>query len=194
MRKCGKCGAVISDREDVCPYCGADYVEPAAEETVESRPGETAFQETPVNRHPMKWHNFLMVTMIIGAVLTIINGITSISGMAYTSQGLDASQVYSYYPGLRSTDLLYGFAAICIGVFQLYVRNQLHAFRQNAPGKLKILYIVSLAADIIDLDTVSSMLKVSAFDTSSLAMMGSTIASFIINTIYYSKRSDLFVN
>ena len=85
-------------------------------------------------------------------------------------------------------------APICIGVFELYVRNQLNRFRRNAPLMLRILYISSLAYNVIYLQTVSSVLKVNAFDSSSLLMIGSTAASFIINTIYYSRRSDLFVN
>ena len=195
MRKCGKCGAFISDREDVCPYCGADYQEPAeTAENGETRTDEPYATGKPAAEHPMKWHKFLMVTMIIGAVLTAMNGLSAISGMAYTNQGLDVNAVYSAYPGMRSTDMLFGFAAICIGVYQLYVRNQLNRFRRNAPDKLKVLYIASLAYNVIYLYIVSTMLNVNAFDISSLGMIGSTVASFIINTIYYSRRADLFVN
>ncbi len=195
MRKCGKCGAVISDREDVCPYCGADYEEPApGAENPENQTWEPYTAGETAAEHPMKWHKFLMVTMIIGAVLTAMNGISLLSGTAYTSQGLDVNSVYNAYPGMKSMDMLFGFGAICIGVFEFYVRNQLNRFRRNALSRLKILYIASLAYDVIYLYTVSSILNVNAFDISSLGMIGSTVASFIINTIYYSKRSDLFVN
>lgn len=195
MRKCGKCGAFISDREDVCPYCGADYEEPAAiPEEQESQTWEPGTAGKPAGEHPMKWHKFLMITMIIGAVLTAMNGLGAISGTAYTSLGLNADEIYNAYPGVKSMDMLFGFAAICIGVFELYVRNQLNRFRRNAPLMLRILYISSLAYNVIYLQTVSSVLKVNAFDSSSLLMIGSTAASFIINTIYYSRRSDLFVN
>ena len=196
MRRCGKCGAAISDLEDICPYCGAEYREGEAPAAPDIHPlPEGTAAESGAGSLPMKWHKFQMVTMIIGAVMTMINGIGTMSGTSYTSLGLSAQEIYSRYPGLKTIDLLFGAGAIIIGVYQLYVRNQLNAFRRNAPGRLKILYIAAIAFNALNMLAVSSVLKTDSLDTHTFFLSClSTVAALVINHIYYSKRSGMFVN
>ena len=186
MKNCLNCGAEMNDRERYCPHCGTKC------ETV----SETAegIQGVQSEKYPMKWHHFLMVIMILRGILTVSNGIIALAGSEYMGQGLTAEQVYHRFPGLKSADMLYGLAMIALGVFQFVVRSRLNQFRANGPGMLKGWYIASLAVNVIYLLSVSSVLKVNTFNASSVGTLAGTVLFLIINSVYYSRRSELFVN
>ena len=135
-----------------------------------------------------------MAMMMAGGVLTIIYGAGIILGTAYKRDGLDAALVYSSFPGLKSCDMFYGVIVIALGVFQFIVRNRLNQFRENGPRSLKIMYILSIAANLIYLAWASSATSISLFNSSNLGSIGGSVLLLIINSVYYSKRRELFVN
>ena len=193
MKTCSNCNAQIEDTSRFCRYCGAkceDYN--GTEEPVYSPVESPA--EAPDNSYSMKWHKFLMVVMIIGAIFTAIDGISKITGTEYASHGLDAERVYSTYPGLKNCDTVYGIVLIALGVFQFVVRNRLNQFRANGPFSLKIMYGISIVAGVIYIIWASAVTGVNLFDSSNMGSIGGSIVLLIINSVYYSKRSELFVN
>ena len=124
MKKCVGCGKYISDFDRYCPYCEADNAEgdpayaapeePGPEPGPEPAapfagrdpdPGEAAERtaESPrpdSGQYPMKWHRFLMFTMIVGAVFNTIAGISFVCAlltMGFSPQ--TASQRASDSPG-----------------------------------------------------------------------------------------------
>ena len=193
MKICINCGAELKDETNFCPHCGSRCDQVKSIGSPASKAPEDA-DVTPVNTYPMKWHNFLMVVMIIGAVFTVINGIGVLLGTEYSKEGISAEQVYIAYPGLQLCDMVYGAAVIALGVFQFIARNRLKQYRENGPGSMKILYILSIAASLIYLVWASSVTSINLFNLTNLGSIGGSVALLIINSIYYSKRSELFVN
>lgn len=191
MKHCEKCGAEYDDTARYCPHCGTlnDGYDPTA-----VKPEGTATEYVPgqqgISEHPMRWHKFQMVMMIVGAVITIIQGFNTITGSNY---GADAARVYATFPGLKAADFAYGVAVILVAAFQIFVRNSLNRFERNGPKYLTWLYIVIIAVQLIYWSSVSSITKVNLGSQ----YIGSVIATAImmlINGVYYSKRKDLFVN
>ena len=142
----------------------------------------------------MKWHKFLMVIMIIGAVISFISGASLFSGASYESQGVDADLIYRMYPGMKSCDMVYSVVLMAIGVFKIIVRNRLSRFRANGPESLKILYFISIGASLIYISWASSATRVNMLTSSNITSVFSSVLFLIINTSYYKKRSSLFVN
>ena len=194
MKKCSHCGAEMDDTANFCPSCGARYEEPG-------QPVPSYFQQQDASSpsqdrnepHPMKWHNFQMVTMIIGAVFTVLTGFMNMNGSAYLAQGLDPSVIYGAYPALKTCDTAYGVAGIAIGVFQLYTRNRLKGFFRDAPRTLAVFYAFSLFAQIVYICAVSSVLKASVFSSVWTSLAG-PILMMCINGVYYRRRRDLFIH
>ena len=190
MKRCSHCGAEMDDTANFCPSCGARYEEPDPaffqKDTVPPVQGRS-------EPRPMKWHNFQMVTMIIGAVFTVLAGFMNMNGSAYLAEGLDPAVIYGAYPALKTCDTGYGIAGIVIGVFQLYTRNRLKGFFRDAPRTLSVFYAFSLLAQIIYICAVSAVLKASAFSSAWTSLAGPLIM-MCINGVYYRHRQDLFVH
>ena len=193
MKTCSHCGAEIDEKNKFCPHCGAQCENTQEAESQVYQSSEN-IPESRINPYPMRWHNFQMVMMIIGSILTVINGISIMSGTEYTRQGLVASSVYSSYPGLKSCDMFYGVVVIALGVFQFIVRNRLKQFRRNGPSSLRIMYILAIGAHLIYLVWASSATSINLFNSSNLGSIASSVILMIINSVYYSKRSELFIN
>jgi hypothetical protein len=190
----------MEEQDKFCPHCGTKYdnkqePETPAYQNADSydQPSES-YQDTGAGRYPMKWHKFLMVVMIIGAILTVINGVSTMSGWHYTREGVDVSAVYWRYPGLKSCDMAYGIILIALGVFQFTVRNRLNQFRSDGPRSLKILYILAIAASLIYLAWASAATGMNMFDSTNLGTAIGNLIMLFINSSYYAKRSELFVN
>ena len=193
MKTCVNCGAEIEEKNNFCPHCGTRCESSKEIERSVLRPSQNT-SESSTNASPMKWHNFLMVIMILGGIVTIANGINTMLGSEYLSNGLDSSKVYSAFPGLKSCDTFYGITMIAIGVFEFIVRSRLNQLRENGPSSLKTLYILSIAANLVYLAWASSTVNINLFNSSNVGSVLGTVLLLIINSIYYSKRSDLFVN
>ena len=190
MKNCDACGAGYDDSARYCPHCGAlneNYSPDMEPEKPDS--GERPMQDH-LNDHPMKWHRFLMVVMIIGAILTILNGFNTFTGASYGSY---VNSVYDAYPDLKTADTFYGIAAIALGVFQIIVRNRLNRFERSGPGSFTVFYILAIAIDVIYKVSASSITGVSLAELGIGSAIG-TAVMMIINGVYYSKRKDMFVN
>ncbi len=192
MKTCRGCGTSYRDDETFCPNCGMKAEEPVSAGWDPYQPAQRASAPAAAN-YSLKWHRFLMVVMILGGVLSVISGITMITGLDYTRQGLDPEQVYRVFPGLKTWDVLYGLLTICLGIFQIYVRNQLNQFREKGPGMLRMMYILALGTQIIYRAAASSVLKVNTFDASAVGGLLSPALWMVINGAYYAKRKELFI-
>ena len=201
MKTCINCGAQIEERNHFCPHCGTkcdntpEEKKPVEKPTfvLKEKPHEKT-EDPQESQYPMKWHNFQMVIMILGGILAIANGLNQLTGNGYLGQGVTADQVYSRFPVLKSCDIFYGIILIALGVFELIVRSRLNKFQTNGPGSLKTLYILSIIGSLIYLGWASSATGISMFTYSNMGSLGSSVLFLIINSIYYSKRSSLFVN
>ena len=220
MKKCEGCGAYYSDFDRVCPHCGRadetmaeEQQVPVQEENADVLPGmaaETDVPKDPYHTNPettettsfakpvsdmgysMKWHHFLMVTMIIGSVLTVISAFPLVTGTSYPDS------VYNAYPKLKSIDMIYGLASIAVAVFQIMVRNRLNSYRSDGPRMLMMLYGVTLVVNVVYMLSLSNMMAQYGIQTSAgTQIIGQIIAIVIvalINRSYYNKRKSLFVN
>ena len=189
MKRCISCGAEIPEKQSFCPKCGTPI-----DEVQTTGDYSQTIPDLRAQNYSMKWHNFQMVIMIIGAILTMINGLMTISGTVYLRQGVSADNVYAVYPGLKSTDVMYGIAVICLGIFEWIVRNKLNKFCANGPTMLKTLYIASIAVELIYLAAASSATNINLFDASTIGSITGSVLFFIINSVYYGRRKGLFIN
>ena len=194
MKTCKNCGAMIEDDAKTCDRCGASCEEnlTVADKRPEENPDMFNFPPGQPAKYSLKWHNFLVVVLIIGAIFTAISAVRTFAGLDYRSEGIDPERVYSFYPGLKACDLLYGAAMICVAVYQIYVRNQLKNFRVNAPKLLSLLYIASLVINLIYLSAASNIIGESLFVAENIGTLVGSAAFLIINSVYYSKRKELF--
>ena len=88
MKNCVNCGAEIEDRNKFCPHCGTrcesgEDNESPVTTPIESVPEARNESEQQILTHPMKWHNFLMVIMILGGIVTIANGLNTMNSSGY---------------------------------------------------------------------------------------------------------------
>ena len=209
MQKCEGCGAYFSDFDKVCPHCGrASGLVPQEEESGERDTAETlsetpwqpaaSRQEEPHRPYPqedqgvfteparnpayqLKWHKFLMFVLVLGAVGNIFTGLTMIIDPA---------------PGSAAADILFGIACVGLGIFQLYVRNRMAAFKKGSPMLLLVLYGAKTALDILSMITTGqSFFAAAEIDLkSSLYVYVISMAGFmLLNHFYYQKRKELFV-
>ena len=197
MKKCSNCGTMIDDGYNYCPNCGMSCDNSSDREN-ESNNSTDDITDKKEGQYPLKWHRFMMVMMIISAVFTIINGFGVISGIEYVKEGLQppwsCSPCACAFPALKSCDVFYGIVIICLGIYQFVVRNSLNQFRKNGPSLLKSLYLLSIIAGIIYMSSVSSITGTNLFSSTNMGSVGSSVLFLILNSIYYSKRSELFVN
>ncbi len=199
MITCINCGAEIEETSNFCPRCGArcergKYIERSVYVPTTSVADIQKESETQNRTYPLKWHNCLMVVMILGGIITVANGINYVMGLEYTGFDLYFMGAYKAFPALKSCNMFYGIAMIAIGIFEFIVRRRLNQFRENGPMSLKILYILSIAVNMVYDVWASSATNMNLFSYSSISSYSGIVILFVINSIYYSKRSELFVN
>ena len=96
---------------------------------------------------------------------------------------------------VRNLFLGIGVVRIAIGVFALICLYRLGKYMRSGPGSVKILYGMSIAGTLI-----LTMWLVSISPNADLSMTGIAdsflpdILMLVVNSIYYSKHQDLFVN
>lgn len=199
MKTCVHCGSVIEDKCRFCPNCGAACGDsrpaegPADQVPADSLQAESS-AEAPANSYPMRWHRFLMVMMLISGVLTVANGLTAMTGSSYLIDGLEAEYIYSAFPGVKTCDQAYGVALIAIGVFEFIVRGRLRSFQRSGPLSMKVMYVLSIAANLIYLAAASSAAGIGLISSSFRESAVFSLVLLVINSIYYGRRRDLFVN
>ena len=197
MKKCKNCDAEMEDISNFCPRCGTRCEDAREVQRIEypPEPDSATVEETaePQEKYHLKWHHFLMVVMIFGGIISISNGLNTLSGMVYTTSQYDSKTVYAAFPGLRIADVFYGAATIALGIYEFVVRSRLNRFCENGPSSLRALYILSIVVDFLYTVWASATTHISFFTTSLFGSIGLTILLLILNSIYYSKRSELFV-
>ena len=151
-------------------------------------------QEEPVE-YPMKWHKFLMVTMIIGALSMIAQGILIHTGDWYDVYGLNSALVHSRFPMLATLNRIFGTCTIGLGVFEFTVHRRLRKFMKNGPRSLKIFYMLVIGSWLIYLlaglaITGGSIANLREF-LSRVVLQGCLMA---INVRYYNRREELFTH
>ena len=150
---------------------------------------------------PMKWHKFLVYFALwASAVINAVQGIRVMSGGQYNdpTYGNLAREVYAFFPGMKTADIIYGIILIGIAILGFLTAYKLLKLMRGAPTLLTVLYIASAAGSILYIIMAVSALK-GYRDTSDLtaSAIGSLIGSvvmIIVNNIYYKKRERLFVN
>lgn len=149
---------------------------------------------------PMNWHKFLIYFALwAGGILSIVNGVRIMTGNIY---GLSASQLeflYGYYAGLKVVDVLFGIFAVLIGAFTIYTRFQLAGFKEGAPNKLTITYVLSLVFNLAYNLVVAAIvgLELSDFVAALVSVAissGISIVMLFVNRTYYNNRAHLFGN
>ena len=166
---CKNCGNQIPDGAAFCTVCGA---------SVNGTDAPMEVHEPVQLTHPMKWHKFLIYfQLFLAAILNALNGIGYFA--AFFS---DRSAIYIFR----------GVLCVVTAVLAIYVRFRLAGFHKNAPRVYSIFLGITCALQIISL--------IDSFGTGIYAVSSAVGALFagvlmlVLNSIYYSKRADLFVN
>ena len=188
MKNCTSCGALIKGNSKVCPYCDSVLQDETTDEGTAS--------ETKASGYPMRWHKFMLVLLIIGAVVNVLTGVFFVAGeKVLTTRGLvDVTEYYSKYPGLKNSYWTSTVLSIAAGVFQVIVWKRLKEYRSNGPVSLKAMYVLAVVFRLIDLSCMSSAMNTNLFNTGNCLTVIAWVVLLIINSSYYAKRSELFVN
>lgn len=157
--------------------------------------GQNSYGQAPYGQmyqKPMKWFKFLIYFALwFSCVINILGGIRIMTGGQYEGA---ATLVYAFFGSLKILDIVYGLASIALGIFAIYTRFQLAHFRSAAPKLVNILYICSAAASILYGFIASSIISdfsgVFSFIFSGIL----SAVMVVLNTIYFKKRANLFVN
>ena len=146
--------------------------------------------------YKLKWHKFLIYFSLWASALS--NGLSGYQAVIGAHYGPESDQVYAIFgSGLRSLDMVMGFALFAIAAYSIYVRFQLADFRIGAPKKLTMLYIAHLAIGFGYILAVSAATKLPLSQFSAPDMFSSIIGSvamIFINQNYYNKRMELFIH
>ena len=87
---CQKCGKQLLENTQRCPYCGEDL---------------QAAQTPAAAQQPMKmkWFKFVIwVQLFLAALSSLYTAFSLFTGSAYLGS---ADTIYSYYPGLKASDM-----------------------------------------------------------------------------------------
>lgn len=132
----------------------------------------------------MKWYNYLIVAMILGAIMSFSQSFTYFSN--YDS--------VSYPADLVACDKTYYILAIGISLLQLYVWNELRLRTQKAPDLVVKLHAISTLPTVISYIEASLITDYYYFlSTAIISLFMGAIYAFITYK-YFSKRKFIFVN
>ena len=145
--------------------------------------------------HPMKWHKFLVYFALwASALYEAYQGYLLFTGASY---GKNADAVYLRFSGLKNIDTIFGIIMFLEAAYIVYTTLQLMKFKQGAPGKLMLMYLLNVGIVVVYLLIVSNSTGIS-FSELAGTNLYSSIAGAIVGALicknYYDKRSDLFVN
>ena len=136
----------------------------------------------------MIWHKIVLFFVGIKAARSLLSGAAILRNYV----DLDVS---GFLVAVRNLYLGIGVVRIAIGVFALICLYRLGKYMRSGPGSVKILYGMSIAGTLI-----LTMWLVSISPNADLSMTGIAdsflpdILMLVVNSIYYSKHQDLFVN
>ena len=216
---CPNCGAQLPDGAAFCSVCGQpqqnarpayqqpqqNYQQPYYQQPQQNyqqpyyQPQQN-YRQPVYQQLPMKWHKFLVYFALwAAAILHLFNGIMAITGKQYEAQGVRASLIYSFFPSLKTGDVIYGVLLIGLAAVTVITALKLLKFKKGAPMWLKMLYLLGLIASLFYVIIVTSALKKYHADTSEFvgnAVISAiiSVAMIAINHVYYGKREAMFIN
>ena len=197
MKKCAGCGAEFDDTSKYCPNCGAEYGEAAAAyqpsitEEYGWYPERPKKAEKVINSDQgMIWHRVLLFFLIVNAIWSIITGI------GYMNRYRDPEWIafFKTVKGLQTYTVFCGVAQIAIGVFAIAVYNRLRRYKKEGPSSLKVMYIICIIVPMVLQVWQGRILPQSKIDRLTLLDIMKNIIMLGINSTYYARRKNLFVN
>lgn len=197
MKKCAGCGAEFDDTSKYCPNCGAEYGEaapayqPSIAEEYGWHPERPKKTEKAINSDQgMIWHRVLLFFLIVNAIWSIITGI------GYMNRYRDPEWIafFKTVKGLQTYTVFCGVAQIAIGVFAITVYNRLRRYKKEGPSSLKVMYIICIIVPMVLQVWQGRILPQSKIDRLTLLDIMKNIIMLGINSTYYARRKNLFVN
>jgi len=180
---CRNCGSQIQDGVKFCPNCGS---------VCDVAPVQPEPQTPLAPQYPMKWFKFLIYfALFASGILNLISGIQMVTGSQY---GDLASDVYDYFPGLQSVDIICGLLSIALGVLLIYTRFRLAQYRANGPMLLLICYASSGLLNLVYMIAVYAILEGELDVSSSLMSVGISLIMVSANNVYFKNRRPLFIH
>ena len=176
-----------------CPYCGTEYgpeERPAGDSEKPGcqpkKPGK--IKEHRINTYGMIWHRIVLFFVGIKAARSLLSGAAILRNYV----DLDVS---GFLVAVRNLFLGIGVVRIAIGVFALICLYRLGKYMRSGPGSVKILYGMSIASALIFSTWLTSILPNA--DTTSMGLYDTLlfdIVMIIVNSVYYGRRKDVFIN
>ena len=112
-----------------------------------------------------------------------------------TPRGLmDITEYKNKYSELVNSYRFMNVTRIAMGVFQVIVWKRLKGYRSNGPVSLKVMYVLGIVLNIVNLSWMSSAMNTNMFNVWNCCYIIGLVVMLIINSSYYAKRSELFVN
>lgn len=157
------------------------------------------------NTKPLRWHKFMIYFGLwAGALACIVEAVQFFSGSMY---GAMRDNFYQAFPSLRWVDIAYGLSLIGLSTYGIYTRYQLAGFKKGAPKKLLSLYAAMAVAflayilcyagimtqQLISLGHTDAAEQIWYFVGKSFWQLFPMLIVFLINKVYYGKRTELFV-
>lgn len=225
---CRYCGAQLPEGAAFCAYCGQPVAQPQQQQQQQQQvyqqpqtqqPYQQQYQQQPyqqqqsfqqpyqqayrsadgqfVPQQGMKWHKFLVYfSLWANALISLIYGITALTGAQY---GEYRDLVYTFIPGMKAPDMVYGLLLLCLAILAVVTALSLLKFKAKGPKLLTFLYLWGVVCSLFYLIWAISVLSRYDADTGDVIARAvpSLIVSLImvaVNKVYYSKRAHLFVN
>ena len=204
---CEKCGSPIQNCQKFCPNCGNQIIKMKNDSTyntqqpISSYPSQTYATQQNLS---MKWFKYLIYfSLFATAIENCYNAVMYFIGLRY---GENSELMYKYFDELKTMDVIMGVVAIFMAIFNIYVRYQLADYCKNGPRLLLLMYVLSIACNILYYIKLASIVSESSpsrqwrqeflasVDVSIIISVLGCVALIIANKIYFDKRKHLFVN
>ncbi len=151
---------------------------------------------------PMNWFKALIYAILfISAALNLVNGIRLLTGTIYGSDG-ESKWIYENISDLEVLDKFIGIACLGAAAFAIYARFQLAAYKRNSPNFITVLYVISMAINLVYIIGVVAIFDgkiggdsiIDDMITQYVTSIIVSIAMIVANRTYFQKRAHLFVN
>ncbi len=141
------------------------------------------------NKHPMKWHKFLIYFSLWGTALMniIITPIGIYSSLSH--------QIRRDYPVFYGLTIVFILLCISLGILAVITRFALADYRRKGPRLLVAMYVCTALLPILFNSLFSLSLGGPLLAPLPLSDVYSCVVSLVmagINAVYYKKRTELF--
>ena len=164
-----------------------------------AEPAQAGKAAAEVEEVPADRHRILRIAVLVWAALTIVYGITVISGSKNGFRVIDSLFNGSHYTIYYSWGLMvcrnaYGIAAVVEGFLLLGVWTRLHGLRKDGPALLTAFFVLSFFVYLVYRVFLSmAHSEVAAFDTVAYINLGCTAAMIAGSWLYRERAKDLYV-